>query len=246
MRIYRCFHDGALAPGGEATLSPEETRHLSTVRRAGEDETVLVLNGRGVEATATILAISRSAARLRIDSIVRREDKPDVALEIAPAMTRTDAFEDAFERAIELGITAFRPTIAERTVVKLDPARAGQRVERWHRLAVERIKQCERLWLPEIAEPSSLESALAAVVRRGVTPVALVERQDAPPLSEALAGCASVCLFTGPEGGWSPGDLDVFSRFSHVPAGLGEAILRAETAILFSLSTALAHRARHR
>jgi len=111
-------------------------------------------------------------------------------------------------------------------------------MERWQRIAVESLKQCERRWLPEVAPPVELEALLADLKTRDITPVVLLERaKDVPPLSGMRDKLASVgvCLLIGPEGGWSPEEAELL-RKSGTAASLGDAILRSETAALAALA----------
>lgn len=240
MRLYRCFHDGDLRAGESIVLAREEAHHLSTVRRTGEGARVRVLNGRGMEAEGSLV----DGKAVEIAAIVRDEPRPQPGIELALALTRTDAFEDAIERGIELGMTAFRPLEAEHCVVRLDAKKAAARADRWHRMAIERLKQCERLWLPRIEAPAAPARAIAAISAEQCLPVFLSERSAAPPLLELAREHAgrSLCLLVGPEGGWSAGERDEAVAAGAVEASLGSAILRAETAALAGLATVLALR----
>lgn len=239
-RIYRCFHDGELQAGATIAIDRDEAHHLATVRRAGDGATVRVLNGRGVEAEGVLSAKNAVA----VDRILRSEPRPAPPLELALALTRTDAFEDAIERAIELGATAFRAIESDHCVVRLDAKKAAARVERWQRMATERLKQCERLWLPDIHGPASLAEAVAAAKGPGVVPVLLAERAVAPPLADIVRQSPDrgLCLLVGPEGGWSAEERDAALAAGAVAASMGAAILRSETAALAGLATVLALR----
>lgn len=239
MRTLRCYcDDQQLRVGGDILLSEEEGRHLGTVLRARVGFHVEVLDGAGGLAFGDVVEGGKHGWRIAIREVAPPHARRAAPLEVAPALTRTDAFDDSLHRAIELGITAFRPILAERTVVELDEKKEARRMERWQRIAVESLKQCERRWLPEVASPVELAALLEELHSRDVTPVVLLERaKDIPPLSgmrDKLAG-RGVCLLIGPEGGWSPEEVELL-RKSGTTASLGDAILRAETAALAALA----------
>lgn len=244
MRSYRCFHDAPVRAGERLTLAPEEATHLAKVRRLRDGEEAFVLDGRGTEARA--LAVDARRGVLEVGDIVRREESPGPALELGLALTRTGAFEDVLARAVELGITAFRPIETEHAVVRLDERKAAARHERWRRLAIERLKQCERLWLPEFHEPLPLAPLLEALSAAAVVPVGLVERAgpDVPPLGGLARslGAAPACLLVGPEGGWTAAEAALLAAPPCRPATLGSAILRAETAALAAVAVAVSAR----
>ncbi|MCB2154014.1 16S rRNA (uracil(1498)-N(3))-methyltransferase [bacterium] len=245
MRIYRCFCDSELQPGETIELPAPEAEHLVRVRRASAGDDVVAINGRGIEAQARLLEAGKRSARIEVIERLRCESSPPPALEIAPSLTRTSAFEDMLQRSIELGATAIRPIVADRGVVRLDERKAHDRAERWRRLAVEALKQCERLWLPEVAEPAELDDTLAAVRSSGAEAVVLAERSEkAPPLADLLAEAPDRprCFFFGPEGGWTDEERAVFEEARACQASFGRAILRAETAVMAALAVAQAMR----
>jgi 16S rRNA (uracil1498-N3)-methyltransferase len=113
-------------------------------------------------------------------------------------------------------------------------------VERWRRIAREASEQARRVAPPEIAEPVKLSAALepAADLRIVLTEtereVQLTEMLQARPESQSLA------LAIGPEGGWTPDELQTFEQAGWAGASLGGTILRAETAAIASLAIARA------
>ncbi len=239
MRVYRCFHDISTFQGLNGfELEKEEARHLARVRRAAPGDECVVINGKGEEVSAVLL----EDGGLRVSGEVRHEPLPSRTLAVAPVMTRTDAFEDTLERCIELGVTAIHPLLSESSVVRLDAKKRAARVGRWRRLAIERLKQCERLHLPRIEEPLELSEFLSTGFSSGYHLVALVERDpDTPPLRNVLRGEETgVCLLTGPEGGWSSSELGLLREKACDAASLGDYILRSETALLAGVATVLA------
>ena len=89
-----------------------------------------------------------------------------------------------------------------------------------------------RLAIPEVEGPSPLEEVLALSEH----PVMLVR---AVPLRLAeLAEPQNLTLLIGPEGGWSEREMALVS----VKATLGPRNLRADTAALVALATALSRR----
>lgn len=57
----------------------------------------------------------------------------------------------------------------------------------------------------------------------------------ATALSELVVG-ESILIIFGPEGGFSPAEIEKFQEYGGVVCGLGPRILRAETAPLYALS----------
>jgi 16S rRNA (uracil1498-N3)-methyltransferase len=240
MRVYRCFArlDGVKA-GDRLTLSAEESRHLVSVRRAAARLSVVLCDGEGTVATGTLERAAHDGALVRIEAL-EAQPEPSPARELALALTRTDAFDDALHRAVELGVTAIHPVLGDHSVVDLDGRRAEKRVARWERITVEALKQCERAWLPGVSAPAPLHGRLEDFRARGITPVALLERdRDARPLHDMRGTLLDrdIAVLVGPEGGWSGGERALLVETPGVlRATLGDAILRAETAAIAALA----------
>ncbi len=244
MRTYRCWIDAEPEVGDVITLSPEESRHLGTVRRASVGDPVLLLNGRGNQWSAEVIELSKKAVRVKVTGLDESLPRPLREVLLCCALTRTGAFEDLIERSVELGATAIRSVITERTVVNWDTRKAPAKLERWNRLAAESLKQCERLWLPGIEAPARLADLIHGLAVEGFLTIVLAERSsDAPPLVQILEAAPqqSIALLVGPEGGWSDGELALFAESNLQRASLGtDAVLRSETAALAALAMVMA------
>jgi 16S rRNA (uracil1498-N3)-methyltransferase len=236
MRVYRCFVEGELPTGAKVPLDPEESHHLIGVRRARAGDTVVVLNGCGVEASG-ILALEGKRAVVEIQNVLRADTiRPIVT--VACALTKCGSFEDIFQRAVELGMTRFVPLKTERGVVDFDDKRAEKKQEKWRRCGMESLKQCERLWLPEVEAAIGLADFLATA--GAMIPWFLQERgTDLRTLGDIAAESSGsdVAIIVGPEGGWSEAEKALAIRAGAHPVSLGtQAVLRTETAWLAALA----------
>lgn len=238
MRVYRCLHGGAFVPGETLRLSGEESRHLVQVRRVKPGSEVLVMDGLGHVASGELLAGDARSAAVAVRSVESLPRPPRLGL--ALALTRGAAYDDTLVRAAELGATDFHPLVAERSVTQLDERRSHRRLERWRKLALEAVKQCERPWAMTVHEPAGLASLLGD---NGYRPLALVERSGGSSLLEVVSPDpeAPWLGLVGPEGGWTEAEkalLQSNGSFAH----FGRAVLRSETAALGMLSVVLACR----
>jgi 16S rRNA (uracil1498-N3)-methyltransferase len=201
---------------------------------------VTVVNGCGVEADG-VIRVEGKRATVAIESITRLEGPP-APLEVACALTKSAAFEETVQRAVELGMTHLRPLFTERSVVEFDDKRADRKMERWRRHAIEALKQCERLWLPAFSHPVGLAELLQTLEHESLHVFFLEERAPGiPHLSRLLAALSDTgcCLLIGPEGGWSEGEKAYARENGAQPASLGtRSVLRTETAWLAALALA--------
>ena len=128
-------------------------------------------------------------------------------------------------KATELGATRIAPLLTART-------QAGHvNLDRLHAIAIEAAEQCERLTIPAIAAPEKLDRFLLSWPKDAPL-TAAIERGAESPLRRPAQG-----LVVGPEGGFTPAELDLLRRCPFVvPASLGPRILRAETACIAGLA----------
>ncbi|MDD4102567.1 MAG: RsmE family RNA methyltransferase, partial [Kiritimatiellae bacterium] len=143
------------------------------------------------------------------------------------------------EKAVELGADRIVPVISERTVVRLDATEGTAKAVRWMRVAEEAARQCQAAWLPDVLAPVTLFDSLP--LARAAAPLFVAAlTPEAIPLRQALERCAEppphVGWFVGPEGDFTPAELQALVDAGAVPVSLGRHVLRTETACLYGLS----------
>jgi 16S rRNA (uracil1498-N3)-methyltransferase len=214
-----------LEPGREVALTDEEARHLR-VSRVGPGEEVVLLDGRGVRATAHLSASGRAAS---VTGLLPPRGEPVRRVTVLLGVGELARVEWAVEKGTECGAAAFLLVAAARSQ-RAHVAAAAARVERLRRIAAEAVKQCDRSVVPDVAAPEALAGLLAGrhgrllVARPGASPV----RADALP-----AGDLAVAI--GPEGGFDDAEERLLDAAGAVPFGLGGRILRLETAVVAAL-----------
>jgi len=139
-------------------------------------------------------------------------------------LLRASVFDQVIRQATELGVDRIIPVQAERSV-----ARSGK-PDRWARVARAAMIQCGRSLLPRIDSAVRLEDLLPKLDPS----LRAVFLCPGSPLLEPISGPAAV--FIGPEGGWSPGELERAQDHGLALAGLGTLALRAETAVVAALA----------
>lgn len=189
-------------------LSAEADHHLRKVLRAKLGEEIVVTNGRGAWAFATVGEIGLTSV-----SEVSHDPAPDeLALYVAPL--KGDKSEWVVAKAVELGVTRLVPLVSDRVTVTTKQAAMNKMLARWRRIAMEATGQCRRTHDMDIKEPIR--------VRDVPSHVAIADVGGGDPVDDIRA------IAIGPEGGWSKDEWDPARR----RVGLGEGVLRAETAAI--------------
>ncbi|MGA7614020.1 MAG: 16S rRNA (uracil(1498)-N(3))-methyltransferase [Thermoanaerobaculia bacterium] len=222
------FHVPELPPPGESVeLTGDEFHHAVRVHRSREGEEVELFDGRGGCAEGVIREVGKSSARVEILAPLGISRESALELTLAMALIQMERFELVLQKATELGVRRIIPMTTERTEIRA--GRAAGRHGRWEKIVMEAVKQCGRSMVPAVEEITSFDAVLALAI-----PKVLFE-SDLPP---GVLGVSSgeLAAMVGPEGGWSPDELQRALDRGCIPRSLGPRRLRAETAAIAGLS----------
>ena len=239
----------------QAALTGDQALHLARVLRAQPGQIFDVVAA-GFLHRAEITVVTPE----RVDFQLHEELESDSALPIHLylAIFKFDYLEWAIEKATELGVSRITPILARRTEKHLAQA-SPKRVERWRRIAHEASQQSRRTSIPTIADPTPLKLALPA--ETAPTRILLSETEQTLTLTQALSNPAEsagvphssqthrkewdlsgseseLALAIGPEGGWTPEEVLLFTHQNWTHVTLGPRILRAETAAIAAIAIA--------
>lgn len=230
--IPRLFVPDDLSAGQHIALTPNQNHYLSHVMRLQEGDTVRLFNGRDGEwrgALGSAQNKKRSAGILVRDQMKPQRPEPDLWLCCAPI--KRAHFDNMIMKAAELGIARICPVLTSRTQVRevnIGHARA---------IAVEAAEQSERLSVPDVEAPVTLEK-MATKWPEDRLPIVCAEHGEARPVGEAFLALASkspleAAFMTGPEGGFTVEELELLRALPRaLPVRLGPRILRADTAAI--------------
>lgn len=227
----RLFIEDDLAQGAGLALDGPRAHYLRDVLRLGLGAEVLLFNGRDGEWRARVSVTAKRSLDLLIESQTRPQaPEPDLWLCFAPVKKARIDF--IAEKATELGVSALVPVITRRTNVE------RVNVERLRANAIEAAEQTERLTVPDVREPASLEQTLKTWPA-GRRLLIADETGGGRPILAALADAqpGPWAVLIGPEGGFAREELDRIAALPGVlPVGLGPRILRADTAAIAALT----------
>jgi 16S rRNA (uracil1498-N3)-methyltransferase len=244
-------------------LAGAEAHHARDVFRLRPAGRVVVFNGRGHEITAEIAKVSRAAILLRKMHEARVPPLP-CRITLAQAIPKGKNMDLIVQKAVEIGAAEIAPLISERTIVHLEAKEAAQKQAKWHQVAIEAAKQCGQNWLPTVQQPrtpkdffATIEAGVSLAPDFGTQPTRLPPQNrglelrligslqsDAAHLKTVLADYerehdarpTRVLMCIGPEGDFTPAELNLARSNGCRPITLGPIILRVETAAIFCLS----------
>ncbi len=222
------------------TLSPEESLHGVKVLRLKKSDTVYVTDGKGTLCTALVEEPDPRACRLLITDVAENYGARSYHLHMAVAPPKnTDRFEWFVEKATEAGTDTITPLICDRSERKI------LKTDRSRRVAIAALKQCKRAQMPDIREPISFDEFLESDALKDTRPAIACCFTDTPRIpvtrwiaevgaaaTAELANPTRLTVLIGPEGDFSPQEIDAAIAGGCTPVDLGPAVLRTETAAL--------------
>ena len=231
MARHRFFLTSAY-DGERLSLTADDIHHLRDVLRLHPGEIIVAVEPGGRELQVRLTEVGEDVLGEVIGEIPRAEEPHVVLIQGLPKGPKTD---EIVQRAVEIGIERILPVITERTVVKLDSAKAEDRAARWRKIAREAAKQSQRAQVPDVAAPVALRDAEAALRDLDHVLVAWEEAGEARGVGETLSELGAttashVGVVVGPEGGLTADEVEWLCTLGAVVVSLGRTILRTETA----------------
>ena len=209
--------------GGRAMLDGDEARHLARVLRARVGDTVVLFDGQGRSWPARVTAIGRAEVELATGE-PRVEVTSGRVLTVAVALPKGERQKWLVEKLTELGVAKLVPLVTERGVAEATPAA----VERMQRGVIEASKQCGRDTLLAIGPPATVAEIVAA---KPAAAIGLVADPGGASLDPAgWHDHAEVIGLVGPEGGFTPAELERADQAGWRRVALAPHVLRIETA----------------
>ena len=226
MSNIRLYFSKSLSNNLTDTLDKSQSHYVNKVMRVKENEIFSLFNSSG-EWEAKILNISKGIVEFNVTKQLRqKENSKELWLAFSPI--KSNYFNFMIQKATELGVTKFIPIIFDRTIVR------KINKERLEKVIIEASEQSNRINVPDIEDPKSLDDFLNnnkvdlifTDLNSENTKIDLKKVTDKP-----------TCVIIGPEGDFSEEERAEILKFSGVqPLKINENILRSETAVISAIS----------
>lgn len=212
-------------------LSEEDSGHAVRVLRHVEGDEITVVDGQGTFYRCAITAAHPKHCGLQILSTEEEKHWP-YGVELAVAPTKNlDRMEWWLEKATEMGLDRFIPLkcrFSERKELK---------TERMRKIAISAMKQSLKATLPVIEEMTDIKRFLEEPFDGQKFIAHCMDDQPRKLLSHEVKPGTAVRVLIGPEGDFSPEEVQLALSNGYVPVSLGDQRLRTETAALASVHT---------
>jgi 16S rRNA (uracil1498-N3)-methyltransferase len=214
----------------EFTLSSEESKHICKVLRKKDGDTLNFTDGKGNLLIAKIMTADSRKTRVSIVEKQQKEKQHNYYLHIAIAPTKNmDRFEWFLEKACEIGIDEITPIICSRSERKV------LKTERCNRILLSAMKQSLKFHLPKLNEAITLKDFLKQDFE-GAKYIAHCEEENKTELRKERKEQRTLILI-GPEGDFSPNEIEMALQNQFKAVSLGKTRLRTETAGIVAVHT---------
>lgn len=210
--------------GENYTLDETESKHCIRVLRLEKGDEIILVDGRGAWFTAEIEDPNPKKCAVKITSRKPDFGRRNYRLHIAIAPTKNiDRTEWFLEKATEIGVDRITPLLcqhSERKEIKTD---------RLEKVMVSAMKQSLKAYLPQLDEMTRFTDFVRQPFD-GQKFIAHCDEQHRELLKNVVTSGGNYLILIGPEGDFSPEEIEMAKQAGFQPVSLGESRLRTETA----------------
>jgi 16S rRNA (uracil1498-N3)-methyltransferase len=222
MLLYDLFflnNDDTISNNELILINRSEIQHISKSLRKSIGDCICVSDGHTYYYDVEISDISQKALRGVILKSYKIEI-PKQEIWLYPSTLKGATFDLLIEKAVELGVHGIQPILTDNTIAKKD------KVEKWHHGIIKALKQSKQPRMVPILDAVDLMKCSLS----GLLIVPEIHTSVLNILQLDLSKANKLCIFVGPEGGFSQREIQFFKERDAQFVTLGNQRLRAETA----------------
>lgn len=229
-------------------LTGDDAHHAARVMRMEPGDEMIVSDGIARAALASVTAVSPSEVQAQVREWLPMSGEPAWSVTVAQSLPKGDKMEVVIQKGTEIGAASFVPFQSERIIVQYDGKKEMKRLERWGKIAKEAAEQAHRSRIPAVESVRSWRELIASIAAYDLA-LFCYEKEG----GTAGAGLRSavrdnrkrlgtddrqtkILLIIGPEGGFTEREAAEAEAAGAVIVGLGQRILRTETAAMVGLA----------
>ncbi|MBL8013681.1 MAG: 16S rRNA (uracil(1498)-N(3))-methyltransferase, partial [Candidatus Omnitrophica bacterium] len=217
--------------------NPGEIHHLKNVLRMVKGDHLELFNGQGDEVTGMVESISAMEVIVRITE--RHPTKINaLSVVLACAVPKKAKFEMIVEKCTELGVDEIIPIRTARTEVIWKEEKGQRKSLRYQTIAVNASKQSARTTVPVVQEQKAFADVVAGLDEKtlGLIPCLSGNRKLLKDVCIGIKPFSRILILIGPEGDFTPQELETALKKGFVPVSLGETTLKVDTAAIASVA----------
>jgi 16S rRNA (uracil1498-N3)-methyltransferase len=218
------------------TLDERDSHYLLHVLRKQQGDSLQALDTDQWICRIT-LENNTSPLQIHIDRLEQLQTKTQGII-LLQGLPRGKKWDQILRQSVEIGVHSIFPLLSENSQIRIEEKEYIQKKQRWEKIIREAAQQSGTLFPPQLHEPSKLKFALKALPQDSRKAIVFHEKPlEDRKLYDMLRDQPQwVIVAVGPEGGFSPIEIDLFKQEGFVPYRFNTGVLRAETAAIFGLA----------
>ncbi|MEO6540506.1 MAG: RsmE family RNA methyltransferase [Ferruginibacter sp.] len=222
------YKEDLIASDREVMLDEDNSKHIVQVLRMQNGEQLQLTNGKGNLFTVEITDNNRKRCTVKVVDEFKIHPAPggtkfkiSIAISLIKNSTR---FEWFLEKATEIGVSEIIPLVCSRT------EKSSFKFDRMKNILVSAMLQSQQCRLPELHEPTKFNELVVSATHQQKFIAHCIDdtkRNLADLNNESLH---SKIILIGPEGDFTPGEIDLALHHHFNAVSLGNTRLRTETA----------------
>jgi 16S rRNA (uracil1498-N3)-methyltransferase len=235
--MHRFYSSSEDISDDKITISDiKQIHHMKDVLRIKINAKVIVFDNKGNAYLCGIKELSKNQAILEIKDKISKKTKNRIKITVACAIPKKSKMDDIIDKLTQLGVERIIPLKTKRVVVELDRKKESLRLNRWQKISQTASVQSRRNIIPIIEPIKDLNGLLSEAndFDLKLIPTLVGEQKS---LNEVIkAKPKDVLILIGPEGDFTPEEVDLAKKSGCIPVSLGDLVLRVETAAIAIVS----------
>jgi len=233
---HKFFVPGEQIVNNKVTITGSDVSHIRTVLRLKAGESIQIISDSDKLFTVRLVEVQAREIQGEIIASEKFDIESPLAVHLGQALTKGNKFDVILRKSVELGVCSITALTTERCVIKTH--QVENKIRRWKKIALESCKQCGRTRVPRVGE--GVENLETFCRKNNDRDLKLIfwEMEEKVSLKNLKPDPIprSVAVLIGPEGGFSPPEIEKTREYGFQTVSLGPRILRAETAPVVALA----------
>lgn len=235
--MSRFFVPKEAVQGKSILISGKEAHHILDVMRLKKLDEIVAFDGTGKEYTGFIKDVQRASLTVEITRTIEPIAKDEVRITLLQALPKKEKMDYIIEKATELGASSIIPVMTDRTIPRWEASKKEAQVLRWQKMAAQASGQCGRSDIPHIGCIMTFSECIKDVIGYDLKLIAALT-EGTVDIKSAIADFRGkrVVIGIGPEGDFTPGEVNQAKESGFISVSLGPRVLKSDTAGLASLA----------
>ena len=230
---------------GTIKITGADSKYILKVLRLSVGDSFPAVDRQGLRYSLEITetgneSFTAACKPVTVSAASSRQKKPGrTRLVLLQCLPKGKKLELIVRQAVEAGVNLIIPVESVHSVAVIKEDRSAKKAERLRKIAEEAAQQSGNAGVPKILPAVKLPELPKLLEKEGLNSLKLFFHQERLA-KDSLHGYLnrnpeSICIFIGPEGGFSVEETDFLLATGFYPVYLGENVLRTETAAIYAL-----------